>query len=224
MIRPMAEQLPLDLPHEPALEASDFLESLCNEAAVQAIERWPHWPERLVALVGPKGSGKSHLARIWASRANARIISAEDLQQLFPQHLQPVLVLEDADRKLPDETALFHLINRVRLEQGTLLLTARRPPTEWPIATPDLASRLRLASVLTIEAPDDAFLRALLVKLFLDRQMSLSTSVIEYLLPRMERSFAAASALVREMDRLSLARGIKPGRALASEVLEVMGR
>jgi chromosomal replication initiation ATPase DnaA len=216
----MAEQLPLDLPHEPGLEASDFLESACNEAAVQTIEAWPHWPERIIALIGPKGSGKSHLARIWALRAGARILTAPDLRQLFPQDVKPVLVLEDADRKPPDEAALFHLINRVRLEQGYLLLTARRPPLDWAITTPDLLSRLRLADVLTIDPPDDAFLRALLVKLFLDRQMSLSTGVIEYLLPRMERSFASASALVREIDRLSLARGTRPGRALAAEILE----
>ncbi len=133
-------------------------------------------------------------------------------------------MIEDADRKPPDEAVLFHLINRVRLEKGSLLLNARRPPSEWTIATPDLASRLRLAPVFTIDAPDDAFLRALLVKLFLDRQMALSASVIEYVLPRMERSYAFALALVREIDRLSLARGIKPGRAIAAEVLELMGR
>jgi chromosomal replication initiation ATPase DnaA len=216
----MAEQLPLDLPHLPQLDAGDFLESACNEAAVAAIEQWPDWPERLVALVGPKGSGKSHLARIWASRAGARILTGDDLRQLFPQDWPPVLVLEDADRAPPDEAAFFHLINRVRLEQGTLILTAERPPALWPIMTPDLASRLRLATVLTIDPPDDAFLRALLVKLFLDRQMALSASLIEYILPRMERSFEAAQKLVADIDRISLARGAKPNRALAAEILE----
>ncbi len=220
----MAEQLALDLPHEAALEASDFLESACNEAAVQTLEAWPDWPERLLAVVGPKGCGKSHLAAIWARRAQAGIFGAQDLQQLFPLDTKPVLVLEDADRKPPDEDVLFHLINRVRLEQGYLLLTARQPPSKWSIRTPDLRSRLRLAPVVTIDPPDDAFLRALLVKLFLDRQMSLSTQLIEYLLPRMERSFASASALVQKIDQLSLARGAKPARALAAEVLAAMGR
>jgi chromosomal replication initiation ATPase DnaA len=220
----MAEQLPLDLPHEPALEASDFLESACNELAVQKIEHWPDWPQPLVALIGPKGSGKSHLARIWARHAEASIISASEIGSLFPQDVKPIVVLEDADRKPPDEAALFHLINRVRLERGSLVFTARRPPSEWTIRTPDLASRLRLVDVVSIDPPDDAFLRALLVKLFLDRQMSLSASVVEYLLPRMERSFAAAQALVKEMDRLSLAKGVRPGRSMASEVLQRMGR
>jgi chromosomal replication initiation ATPase DnaA len=223
MKRRTAEQLPLALPHEPALEAGDFLESGCNEAALQWIERWPDWPERVLALIGPKGSGKSHLARIWAARAGARILDAARLTDLFPQEMKPILVLEDADKTPPDEAALFHLINRVRLENGFLLMTARRPPAEWDIATPDLASRLRLATVAAIDPPDDAFLRALLVKLFLDRQMSLSTQVIEYLVPRMPRSYAAAQALVMEMDRLSLARGLRPGRALAAEVMEAMG-
>jgi chromosomal replication initiation ATPase DnaA len=223
MKRRMAEQLPLELPHEPALEAGDFLESACNEAALRWIEQWPDWPERILALIGPKGAGKSHLARIWAARAGARILDAANLTDLFPRETKPVLVLENADRGPPDEAALFHLINRVRLEAGFLLITARRPPAEWDIATPDLASRLRLATVAAIDPPDDAFLRALLVKLFLDRQMALSTQVIEYLVPRMPRSTAAAQALVKEMDRLSLARGVRPGRALAAEVMEAMG-
>jgi chromosomal replication initiation ATPase DnaA len=218
----MAEQLPLELPHEPALEAGDFLESGCNEAALKWIEQWPDWPGRMLAVIGPKGAGKSHLARIWAARAGARILDAASLTDLFPQEMKPVLVLDDADRSLPDEAALFHLINRVRLESGFLLLTARKPPSEWEIATPDLASRLRSAAIVTIDPPDDAFLHALLVKLFLDRQMSLSTQVIEYLVPRMPRSTAAAQALVKEMDRLSLARGVRPGRALAAEVMEAM--
>jgi chromosomal replication initiation ATPase DnaA len=216
----MAEQLPLDLPHLPQLDDGDFLESACNEAAVAAIEQWPDWTERLVALVGPKGSGKSHLARIWARRAGARVLGGDEMRQLFPQDWPAILLLEDADRNPPDEAAFFHLINRVRLEQGTLLMTAERPPAHWPVATPDLASRLRLATVLTIDPPDDAFLRALLVKLFLDRQMALSTGLIEYVLPRMERSFEAAQRLVADIDRISLARGIKPGRALAAEILE----
>jgi chromosomal replication initiation ATPase DnaA len=219
----MAEQLPLDLPHDPGLAAADFLESDSNAAALAMIEAWPRWPDRLLLLIGPEGSGKSHLARIFAARARAVIRRGGETAALIDDPPGAALVIEDADRAGLDERALFHLVNRILTEGGTLLMTARVEPDHWGLATKDLLSRLRRAPVLRIEPPDDAFLRALLVKLFLDRQLGLSTNVIEYLLPRMERSFSGAQRLVGEIDHLSLARKLRPSRVIAAEALQRLG-
>ncbi len=130
------------------------------------------------------------------------------------------LVVEDCDRGLEDEAALFHLMNAVKARGGHLLLTARAAPDQWGLRVPDLLSRLRLAPEARIEPPDDALLRAVLVKLFIDRQLVVDTMIIEMLALRMERSFAAARALVDLLDKLSLERGRRVTRPLAAEALE----
>jgi chromosomal replication initiation ATPase DnaA len=211
----MAEQLPLLLPVDPGFTDEDFLVSSCNEAALAQIERYPDWPSPIMILTGPPGSGKSHLAQIWQRRSGAISLQPRDRDLASPL----LGLIEDIDRIAFAETDLFHLINRVRLEGGSLLLSARKTVAEWGIKTPDLLSRLRLAPELNIEPPDDDFLRTLLVKLFVDRQMAVSTSLIAYLLPRMERSGAAAIQLVERIDHLSLARKLRPSRAIAAEAL-----
>src|SRR5262249_43633578 len=157
-------------------------------------DRWPDWPARVLALVGPEGSGKSHLASIWAMESGARFMSARALAiNALPEALATgALVLEDCAPDAIDERALFHLLNLVREDDGWMLITARTAPTLWSIALPDLASRLRAIPVATLDVPDDALLRAVMVKLFADRQLAVDEALIAYLLPRIGRSFAAA--------------------------------
>ncbi len=130
------------------------------------------------------------------------------------------LVLEDADQGGLDEPALFHLLNLIRSRKGYLLLTARSAPEAWALATPDLLSRLRLAPVAAIGAPDDALLRAVLVKHFIDRQLVVDVGTVEALALRMERSFAAARDIVERLDRLSLEHGRRITRAMAARLLD----
>ena len=118
-----------------------------------------------------------------------------------------------------NERALFHLINLVREEEAYLLITARTPPGRWAVALPDLASRLRAIPAVMLTAPDDALLRAVLVKLFADRQLAVDEALIAYLVTRIERSFAAARAAVERLDREALRRKRPVTRALAAEVL-----
>jgi chromosomal replication initiation ATPase DnaA len=213
----MAEQLPLKLPVDPGFTDEDFLVSRCNEAALGMVERYPDWPVPLLVLSGPEGSGKTHLARIWQRRSGAHQI--EPGMDIDDRPL--VGVIEDADRGRFDEAALFHLVNRVQAEGGALVFTARKPVSQWGIRTPDLLSRLRLALDIAIEAPDDEFLRALLVKLFVDRQMIVSTSIIAYMLPRMTRSCQQAIQLVEHIDHLCLARKSRPTRSIVAEALGI---
>lgn len=219
----MAEQLTFDLPPDVARGRADFFTSPSNALAVAALEGWADWPGARMALVGPEGSGKSHLARIWAGDAKAEVIDGDRLADADPDALaQGNLCVEDADRAVgaDAERALFHVYNLMAERGHALVLTARQPPARWPVALPDLKSRLATLPCATIEAPDDALLSALLLKLFHDRQLAPPPNLVAYVLPRMERSFKAAQSLVSELDRLALARGVRITRALAGEVLD----
>jgi len=216
----MPRQLALALPHAENFSREDFLSGASNEAALKLVERWPDWPDRALAIVGPEGSGKSHLAGIWAEIAGARRLSARVLGETsLPAALATgALVIEDAAEQL-DERALFHLLNLVRQQEGYALLTTRIPPASWRVDLPDLGSRLRAIPTVELRPPDDALLRAVMVKLFADRQLGVDEALIAYLSTRMERSFAAARAAVEDLDREALRQKRPVTRALAAELL-----
>ncbi len=212
-------QLALALPHAENFSRDDFLSGASNEAALGLMERWPDWPDRALALVGPAGAGKSHLAAIWADLAGARRVSARVLGETdLPGALATgALVVEDASAEL-DERALFHLLNLMRQEEGFVLITAQAAPASFAVDLPDLTSRLRAIPVVELAPPDDALLRAVMVKLFADRQLAVDEGLIAYLASRIERSFAGARAAVEELDREALRLKRPVTRALAAEL------
>jgi chromosomal replication initiation ATPase DnaA len=220
-MREAPKQLAFDLPLDPRFGAEDFLVSPSNEQAYSLIETWPDWPDTILLLVGPRGSGKSHLASIWATNAHAWTVDAVAITHDKVPHLvsNGALAIEDMDRGERDEAALFHLLNLAREKKSSLLITCETPPDRWNLRTPDLLSRLRLAPSVTLEAPDDALLKAVLVKLFVDRQLVVDTSVVDYIALRIERSLAKASEIVALLDREALSRGRRVSRAIAAEIL-----
>lgn len=217
-------QLALDLASEPRFGEEDFLVSPSNEAAYAMIESWPNWSAPALLIVGPAGSGKSHLAAIWAARAGARTVAgaALGLADLPALGAAGAVLVEDAEHAVAAESALFHLFNLLREGNGALVLTAKSPPDAWGLTTPDLLSRLRLAPMAEIAPPDDALVRAVLVKLLVDRQLIVDTALVEYVALRLDRSLDAARRFVDALDREALARGRRITRAMAGEVLRVM--
>lgn len=218
-------QLVFDLAHRQALGAEDFLVSSSNDAAVEMVDRWPDWPHPAAIVAGPQGSGKSHLANVWRLRSGAGLVNAAELDDAHVAALQPgaALVVEDLDRGLADEKVLFHLLNRARESKLSVLLTSRTPPGEQEFRVPDLRSRLRALPIVQVQPPDEALLKAVLVKLFADRQLNVEPPVIDYLSLRMERSMAAANRIVAAIDRLALATHRKVTRPLAAEALASLG-
>ena len=220
MARPPARQLPLDFAHDPARSRDDLIVSDRLSAAVSIVDRWPDWPSPVVILAGPVGSGKTHLASIWAAKARALDIrlTGDEAPAIAAASRGPVYA-EDVDRDGFDETVLFHVINAVRAHGTALLLTTRIWPAAWNVSLPDLVSRLKAATVVEIGEPDDALLAQVLVKLFADRQIAVDERVVTFLVARMERSLEAARTLVDRIDRLALARGARITRTLAGEAL-----
>lgn len=214
-----ALQLILSLGHPESFARDDFIAGASNAAALALIDAWPEWPDRIVAIVGPEGSGKSHLASIWGEKTGARFLPSRLLDEAdLPAMLSTgALVIEDLPSHI-DEVALFHLLNLARQEKAHVLLTARTQPASWQIALPDLSSRLRALPVVAVKPPDDALLRALLVKLAADRQLDLEEPVLSYLVPRLERTFAGMRSAVARLDQEAMRQHRPVTRALAAEL------
>jgi len=218
-------QLALSLGFRERYGREDFLPGPSNAAALALVERWPDWPAAAAALVGPAGAGKSHLAAIWAERAGARAIAGHAITQAgVPTALATgALVIEDLREGACEEAALFHLLNLAREEGAFLLITTRTPPSGWSARLPDLASRLRALPTVALAPPDDALLRAVLVKLFADRQLAVDEGLVGFVAARIERSFAAAGAIVDALDREALRQRREVNRTLAAELLRERG-
>lgn len=208
------QRLPLLQP-QPRGEAH-FIPSSCNAEGRAALEAWASWPGGKLALVGPEGSGKSHLAAAWAEKVGAQVIGPDSPA---PPSLAPAgpVLLEDADRRPADET-LFHLIERADAN-APLLMTARAAPRAWSTDLPDLRSRLNALMVAELQSPDDVVLEAMLDGLFRERNIRAKKTVLDYLVRRIERSARAARAAVERLDEAAAAerRNITP--QLAREVL-----
>ncbi|WP_024510282.1 DnaA/Hda family protein [Bradyrhizobium sp. ARR65] len=214
-------QLAFVLPHEESLTRDNFLEGPANAAALALIDAWPEWPNRTTMLVGSEGSGKSHLAAIWAEQSGARSIAAHALTPAnVPGALATgALVVEDLRAGDFDERALFHLLNLAREDAAFVLMTSRIPPSALEVELRDLRSRLRALPTVSLLPPDDQLFRALIVKFCADRQLAVDEAVVGYLANRIERSYAAARETVELLDREALRLGRPITRAFAAEVL-----
>ncbi len=209
-------QLALDFPHRPSLGREDFLVSPCNQEAVALVEQWPNWPYFALCIYGPTGSGKTHLANVFANNVanltnypyripfiRSEQLNIDKCHELFEQNR--CLVVEDL-QNLQDEEALFHLYNMYRDEGGNILFTSNLAPARLSFQLPDLRSRMNIVPTAEIKRPDDELLSALLIKLFADRQIIPTPEIISYMLDNMLRSFEFARKLVTEVDNVSLRR------------------
>ena len=209
-------QLRFAFPRPRCFERDQFVTAACNREAAEAIDSWPNWIGKRLAVIGPIGAGKTHLARAWAARTGATIV-IDDSADIAALPQGPIL-FEDADRRRAD-TLLFHLIDRADAGD-TLLLTARTPPRAWAADLPDLRSRLNALPVTTIREPDDAVLERVLIRLFRERDIRPDSELLSYLLRRIERSVPAAEAIVARLDVAADAARRAVNRALAREILE----
>lgn len=199
-------QLVLGLSHRPALGRDDFLVASSNAEAVAWLDRWPDWPATALALYGPAGSGKSHLAQVWRRRSAAAEAAGQGPIDPPALAASGAVVLDLGELPSPAaERPVLHLYNLLAERRGHLLLVGREPPARWPIELPDLRSRLTTAPAVALLPPDDELRAAVMVKLFADRQIRVEAEVVSYLLQRLDRSFAAIGAAVASLDEAAFA-------------------
>lgn len=217
-------QIPLDLGHRPGHSRDELVVSDANRQVVALIDAWPDWPATVVVLAGPAGSGKSHLAAIWAASANAIFVEPSEIEGWVEDAtLAHPVVIDDADVDL-DENGLFHLINAARVGGTHVLLTSRLFPSAWGVRLPDLMSRLKAAATVEILEPDDHLLAAVITKLFADRQVEVEPHVVQFLVRRIERSLSTAIDIVDRLDRAALEQKTRITRALAAHTVNALDR
>ena len=221
-----AIQIPMDFSFRPASGRDDFLVTDANADAIAWLDRWPDWPMRCLLLVGPAGSGKTHLAHVLQAKTGAKVIDAGVLRDMSIQAMANIietpLIVEDAGGKI-DEEAFLHLFNLVNEKRGSLMITAKEPPGSWNLHLPDLTSRLGTIPIAAIREPDDALFAALVIKLFSDRQLAVTPDVVQYIVQRLERSFDEARRFVALLDNSALARKRKITVSLIREVFREDG-
>jgi chromosomal replication initiation ATPase DnaA len=212
-------QLRLDLNQLPKFRAEDLVESRSNAQAVAQVRAWPHWHGGCLALIGPEGCGKSHLAKIWQDQTRAHLLRTDRQTDLSSLSGQPVLI-DGLDGQFSDET-LFHLINMAGLAGGGLLITARTLPALWAVQLPDLGSRLKALPTVQIEEPDDLVLEGVLRQFFQQHNIRPADDLLPYLLKRIERSVPAARNLVMQLDAMADTEGKPVSKALARQFFEI---
>jgi DnaA regulatory inactivator Hda len=221
-------QLALDLQFRPALGRSDFVVSDSNRDAVAWLDRWPDWPGAVLAIHGPAGCGKTHLAHVWQTRSQARFVAKIDAADLTANAAVILDGLDEDGQAGPvldatQQVALFHFLNRLRELQGSLLLLSREAPARWQVSLPDLGSRLAAVPAIAVAPPDDGLLAAVLGKHFADRQLSVGDEVIDFLVRHIERSFAVAAATVAAIDQAALSSRRRITLPLVREVVARRG-
>jgi DnaA regulatory inactivator Hda len=224
----MSEQYPLPLPHREAMAADDYLVTASNREAARWVNSWPEWPSHCLIILGPAGSGKTHLMHVWLQNSGGKLVPLEDLVIKDAGGIaarNPIIAVDNADKLAGHreaEKTLFHLYNYLRENRGFLLLTMTKPPAQWTEGVADLRSRLLASPVAVIGPPDDELLSMLLVKQFHDRQIQVGADVVAYIVPRMERTAEKMRELVAALDHASLAEGRRVSITLAKRVLEYL--
>lgn len=216
-----AIQIPFDIPVREAFEAEDYLVTSSNKAVVNWIDRWPDWgTTHCTILYGTAGCGKTHLSHVWQYKSGAVRLTPEKIAH---QDVATSIIIEDIDTVITDpdlQENLFHLYNRQKEKGGCLMLTAQQHPKYWQLELPDLRSRMLASMIMEIGPPDDELLAAVIVKQFMDRQINIPIEVVNYLMPRIERTFEAARDIVRRIDNLALVQKRKITVPLIRELLD----
>ncbi len=216
------DQLILPLTIHTDFSRQAWIEDVSNQEATAWIDRWPDWPPpRILCVYGEQGSGKTHLAHLWANQVNGLYLKAAQAAEQSPYeafHQRQPIVLDEME-SLTNQEWLFHFYNFIQDNQGYALLLANNPPSQWSVTLPDLASRLQTVISVQIHRPDESALKTIMIKQFRDHGLIVKPEAVDYLLKQCERSFAAVNRWVVKLDRVAATKGRSITIPLIREIL-----
>lgn len=201
-------QIPIEFEKNISFKKEDFILSPSNEKAFDDVFHLP-WLSHGLIVLGEKSSGKTHLLNIWSDDVRATVLGRDDILSFDfgDNETPPFIAIDKVDQFFGEaqyEEKLFHLYNSVKELGGKILFTTQVEPVSWQIKLPDLSSRLKSLQVTKIGSADEFLLKAVLLKLFSDRQIQVGMDVIDYAIPRIDRSMATLVHFVQVIDETSL--------------------
>ena len=228
------DQLIFNLNRKGNAGLENFYISKSNHLAVSTIKNCENWPAKKLLLMGPTGSGKSHLAEFWAEKTRALIISMSDIfnSDIIELSQYAGLLLDNVDdlklldpvEKVIIEEKLFHLLNSTSQSSCYFLMTSSSNILSWGLKLKDLISRLETIAVAELLTPDDELLVAVLLKQFDDRQIKVSPEFVLFVSKRINRSFNSISEFVNLIDYLTLKRKKEVTIPIASQLLDSLDK
>lgn len=190
--------------------------------------------DRLLYLWGTKGCGKSHLLQACCQAVNtiqsAIYLPLTLLKEWGPQTIegleeQTLICIDDIEAIAHDpawEEALFHLYNRIKdSEKSLLIISGNHPPAASAIQLADLRSRLAWGLVIQLnELSDDEKINTL-KQHALKRGFELPESVAQFLLNRCARNMHDLQQLLNRLDDASLAAHRKITIPFVKDILNI---
>lgn len=212
-------QLSLSLPEmQPSYDAKGFVHSDANDAAWRIARSWRESEESVLVICGPTKSGKTHLAHLVTAGIDSCFMTPD--QFVKGQELAPMIVVDNLPAPDPQDflTALEQAVGR----GARIVLAGAGHPSEWAMGLKDLRTRLEAMPRAVINEPDEPLIRAVIAKGFLDRQVMVNPSVVDYAAPRLPRTFAAAHQFVALADRSGLDQKRKISISLVQELVDTL--
>lgn len=192
-------------------QAEDFIVSSANEIPYKFITSWPHWGNsrlsNITYLEGVQFSGKTHLAHLWQDLSHAKFIFEKDFQNNKLEELlesRQCFIIKELENFIKFEQKLFHIFNIIIEQKKYLLITSKYAPSSQDISLPDLLSRLKGCNHIAISNVDDMLLEGMLAKLLSDRQLRVSKETMQFILSKIERSYASINKFIDMIDKKSL--------------------
>ncbi|NRA74195.1 MAG: hypothetical protein HRU36_05625 [Rickettsiales bacterium] len=216
------QQYSLDLKFPISFREEDYIVTNSNYLAWKFIKKWPIWGSNnlsnIACIYGESSSGKSHLASIWQKFSIAQKISKQHLlENNFLRNAN--LIIDDIEKFIEYEQALFNLFNHMAETKNSLLITAKKSLSKLEVKLPDLHSRLSSVFSIEIARPDNKMIESIITKYFSDMQITLHTKVIKFLVNRINRSYAEISTILKKLDKISLSEKRKISIPFIKEVL-----
>ena len=219
----MSDQLILEFPSHKAYKKEDFYVSPSNQQAYDFINSWPRWIKRIVNIVGPSGSGKSHLASILKNKTSCLQINSNEINEnIFIKYkTKEALIIENLDEKI-SEDLLFALWNIALQDNKYLMITSKKQINSYPFKLKDLTSRVKSTLSIGINLPSDDLISVIIAKNFSDKQIKVEKKHIDFIIKRIDRSYEKISQFILVLDKYSLKKGTPFSLKLIKEVLKMI--
>lgn len=214
------QQTILKFENNPSFKDSDYFVSECNRQAYDNLFKWPKWDSKLINLVGPKGSGKSHLLEIFSIKNNfLKVNSLAEIKKKLETIIKyDKLIMDDINQI--DEKVFFSILDNYISNNKFLIISTIDSLLTYKFKLADLKSRITLFHKYEIYQPNDKMIYFLIQKFLSDRQIKIKKDLITHIIKKIDRSYNRIMKFIDQIDRQSLSNNKKIDYKLINNILD----